>query len=79
MLKKGDITKNIPVIMYSTSSAVLEGKKAVRNGAIGFYEKPSSFQWLKDFLKTVTASSDSELKNNLKKLEGTKGHSIYVE
>ena len=79
MLKKGDKTKNIPVIMYSTSPAVLEGKKAVRQGAIGFYQKPSSFQWLKEFLESVSVSSEADLKNTLKKLGGSQGHRVYVE
>jgi len=78
-LKKGDATKNIPVIMYSTSAARLEGKKAVKHGALGFYEKPTRFEWLKEFLKKVSISSEADLRNTLKKLEGVNGHRIYVE
>jgi CheY-like chemotaxis protein len=79
ILKKGDKTKNIPVIMYSTSAARLEGQKAVSKGAIGFYEKPSRFEWLKEFLEMVSIGSEADLKTTLKKLEGSKSHRIYVE
>jgi CheY-like chemotaxis protein len=79
ILKKDDKTKDIPVIMYSTSSAILEGKKAVRLGAVGFYEKPSRFEWLREFLEMVSASSPSDLKKTLGKLKGSKSHRIYLE
>jgi len=78
-LKKDEKTKNIPVIMYSTSSAILEGKKAVKSGAIGFYEKPPNFGWLKEFLELVSTTTESDLKQTLKKLEASKFHRVYVE
>lgn len=77
---KNDVkTKDIPIIMYSTSSAILDGKKAIRRGAIGFYEKPSRFEWLKEFLEMVAISSPGTLRSTLKKLEGSKSHRIYLE
>jgi len=77
---KNDVkTKDIPIIMYSTSSAILDGKKAIRSGAIGFYEKPSRFEWLKEFLEMVAISSPGTLRSTLKKLEGSKSHRIYLE
>ena len=78
-LKKGDRTKHIPVIMYSTSSAILDGRKAIQRGALGFYEKPSRFEWLKEFLEMVAVSSPGTLRSTLKKLEGSKSHRIYLE
>lgn len=78
-LKKDERTKNIPIIMYSTSSALLDGKKAILRGAIGFYEKPSRFEWLKEFLEMVSVSSPGNLRSTLKKLEGSKSHRIYLE
>ncbi len=78
-LKNDDRTKDIPVIMYSTSSPLLEGRKAVMSGAIGFYEKPSSFGWLKEFLELISTSTDSDIRNTLKKLEASNSHRIYVE
>lgn len=78
-LKNGEKTKNIPIIMYSTSSALLDGRKAIRGGAIGFYEKPSRFEWLKEFLEMVVDSSPANLRSTLKKLEGSKSHRIYLE
>jgi CheY-like chemotaxis protein len=78
-LKQGEKTKNIPIIMYSTSSALLDGKKAILRGAIGFYEKPSRFEWLKEFLEMVSISSPGNLRSTLKKLEGSDSHRIYLE
>lgn len=78
-LKSGERTKHIPVIMYSTSSAILDGRKAVQRGALGFYEKPSRFEWLKEFLEMVAVSSPGSLRSTLKKLEGSKSHRIYLE
>lgn len=78
-IKDGERTRDIPVIMYSTSSAILDGRRAIQKGALGFYEKPSRFEWLKEFLEMVAASSPGTLRSTLKKLEGSKSHRIYLE
>jgi CheY-like chemotaxis protein len=78
-LKEDERTKDIPVIMYSTSSPIVEGKKAIKFGAVGFYEKPASFAWLKEFLQFIFATTENDLKSTLKKLEETKSHRLYVE
>ncbi len=78
-IKNGERTKDIPVIMYSTSSAILDGRKAIQRGAIGFYEKPTRFEWLKEFLEMVAVSSPGTIRSTLKKLEGSKSHRIYLE
>jgi CheY-like chemotaxis protein len=49
-LKKNVGSKDIPVVMYSTSSAMKNGQRAIDAGAFCFYEKPNSFLLLKDFL-----------------------------
>ena len=49
-LKKHKTLKQIPVIMYSTSSHARDKKEAESLGANLFYTKPDSFQQLKVFL-----------------------------
>jgi CheY-like chemotaxis protein len=71
--------KDIPVIMYSTAGSSLNGKKAVKLGAIGFYEKPTSFVLLKEFLAQIATSHVSELKNTLKKIGTSSTHRVYSE
>jgi CheY-like chemotaxis protein len=78
-LKNNIYTRDIPVIMYSTSSAMFEGKKAVSSGAVGFYEKPANFGWLREFLTAISATPASDLRKTLRELRQTNYHRIYVE
>ena len=71
--------KHIPVIMYSTSSSKLDGKKAVSFGALGLYEKPSSFLLLQKFLELISSVSPHDLKSTLKEIEANKSHKVYSE
>jgi len=57
-LKKHATFKSLPVIMYSTSSAKKDAEKALELGALGFYEKPTNFLMLKEFLKILTITTD---------------------
>jgi CheY-like chemotaxis protein len=50
-LKNDEKLKDIPVVMYSTSSAKRDARNAIELGAVCFYEKPSNYNQLKDFLK----------------------------
>jgi CheY-like chemotaxis protein len=52
-LKKDSELKEVPVVMYSTSSHIDDKTKAVQLGASYFYTKPDSFQELKKFLSTL--------------------------
>jgi len=45
--------KNIPVIVYSTSSHIQEIVKAQQMGALCFFTKPNDFNQLKNSLRTV--------------------------
>jgi CheY-like chemotaxis protein len=78
-LKMEEAIKNIPVIMYSTAGLKLNGHKAVKSGAIAFFEKPSNFLILKEFLKQISSSPLTEIKNTLKKIGTSPVHKIYVE
>jgi CheY-like chemotaxis protein len=78
-LKKEKALKDIHVIMYSTSLSSLEGNKAINNGALCFYEKPTNFLLLKDFLSTLSTSSPGDLKKTVKQIAATRRHRIYVQ
>ena len=53
ILKTTEAYKNIPVIMYSTSSYRNDFAKAHLEGALCFFTKPSNFKELKNSLATV--------------------------
>ena len=50
-LKKLEVLKNIPVVMYSTSSDKDVVDESIKLGAMDFFVKPSNFTGLKDFLR----------------------------
>lgn len=77
-LKENDDLSNIPVVMYSTSAAFLDGNRAIQSGAICYLEKPFSFNKLKDFLEEVTSSSTDRLIDTLKSIEASQKHNIVV-
>jgi CheY-like chemotaxis protein len=52
-LKKHSSLKDIPVVMYSTSSTYRDVQAAKKLGASFFYTKPDSFRELKVFLKSL--------------------------
>ena len=78
-LKKVDQLKDIPVIMYSTSSSEVYGKRAIQSGALAFYVKPHSFLLLQEFLKSIAGSSSDYLKTTLVELQLSKDHSVYTD
>lgn len=53
MLKEQELYKNIPVIMYSTSSHLEDVEKAEQLGALCFFTKPRDFKTLKKSLEIV--------------------------
>jgi CheY-like chemotaxis protein len=52
-LKEDETLRDIPVIMYSTSSQIKDMKKASASGALCFFTKPNSFLHLKKMLEVV--------------------------
>jgi CheY-like chemotaxis protein len=54
-LKEDQTLKDIPVIMYSTSSQMNDMKKATASGALCFFTKPNSFLHLKKLLEVVVS------------------------
>jgi CheY-like chemotaxis protein len=78
-LKRAQALSHIPVLMYSTTSSIIDGKKAVDNGALGIYEKPTNFLHLKDFLAELSASSITNLKSTLKSISNSRKHKVYTD
>jgi CheY-like chemotaxis protein len=52
-LKEDERYRNIPVIMYSTSSYLEDVRKSEQLGALCFFSKPHDFEELKNSLNTV--------------------------
>jgi CheY-like chemotaxis protein len=52
-LKSMDAYKNIPVVMYSTSSHQREVDIAIDLGALSFFTKPHSYSELKNMIKGI--------------------------
>jgi CheY-like chemotaxis protein len=77
-LKNNENLREIPVVMYSTSAAFLDGNRAINSGAICYLEKPFSFNKLKEFLEKVSRSSKEQLAETLKSIEESKKHNIVV-
>lgn len=50
-LKKLEVLKNIPVVVYSTSSDKDVVDESIKLGAMDFFVKPSNFTGLKEFLR----------------------------
>ena len=52
-LKKNSMFKNVPVVIYSTSSHTRDKRMAATLGASLFFTKPDNFQQLKLFLERL--------------------------
>ena len=67
-LKNDTVLKNIPVIMYSTSSNPREKEIAIELGATGFVTKPTDFKVLTKILEAIFTNLGSDLKRILKEI-----------
>lgn len=77
-IKQDDRLKAIPVVMYSTSAAKIDGNKAIKAGAICYLEKPNSFNKLQEFLQKISVSPPDKLVDTLKVIEAARSHNIIV-
>jgi CheY-like chemotaxis protein len=77
-IKKDDRLRAIPVVMYSTSAAKIDGTKAIKAGAVCYLEKPHSFIKLQDFLEKISGSPIDKLADTLKSIAAAKSHNIIV-
>jgi CheY-like chemotaxis protein len=78
VLKEDASLRNIPVIMYSTSSVNLDGKKAISKGAVCYLEKPPSFVKLKEFLERISLTPAENLRFELRRIQADNSHRLLV-
>jgi len=78
-LKNDVYLKDIPVIMYSTSSNPRDKEIALELGAHGFITKPSDFKLLKQMLHDITDNQGADLKTILERIRTyTATFSTYI-
>jgi CheY-like chemotaxis protein len=77
-LKNSPMLQNVPVVMYSTSSARKDTQKALELGALCFYEKPTNYVLLKEFLALVTTASLLNKEVLLEWMKSNKAHKLFV-
>lgn len=68
--KKDEQLKNLPVIMYTTSSQEREIRTAQELGASGFVTKPNDFKVLKRLLTMIIQTPAEQLSEALRRLPG---------
>ena len=68
--KKDQQLKNLPVIMYTTSSQNREIRTAQELGASGFVTKPNDFKMLKRILTLILETPVDQLSEALRHLSG---------
>lgn len=71
-LKKNEEYKDIPVIMYSTSSHQGESNIAIDLGALCFFTKPSDFIELENILKVIASTVNENLREALSQFKARK-------
>ena len=69
-LKNDPAHRDIPVIMYTTSSHYRDTEIALDLGAIGLVTKPSEFKILKTIISSIVSNMHKDLASTLKELAG---------
>ena len=67
LLKQDPLLKNIPVIIYTTSSSEKDIQRAREEGAKCFFIKPDDFTTLNDTLLLITQKLEGNSFNNIAK------------
>jgi CheY-like chemotaxis protein len=70
-LKKDAALRNIPVIVYTTSSLSKDIEEAMLKGALCFITKPTSIKELKHILSTISTHVNGNLEKTLRNLSNT--------
>lgn len=70
-LKKDDRLRNIPVIMYTTSSQSKDIEETMLKGALCFITKPSNLKELKNILSQIAQNVHGNLEKSLRTLSNT--------
>lgn len=71
-LKDSSNFKNIPIVMYSTSSTKKDVEMAYSLGAMLFLKKPENFSELSKILEILATSSQDSLLSRLTEFESVK-------
>lgn len=77
MLKSDEALKNIPVIIYTTSSQSKDIEVTIQKGAVCFITKPSNMKELTEILSTITRSLPGGLEGAIRSL-GNKGTHFII-
>lgn len=77
VLKEDEQYKDIPVIMYSTSSYSGDAEKAIRQGALCFFTKPSDYNLLKQILKTIADNLGGDLAGAISSFSGITTKKVF--
>ena len=70
-LKRDDRLRNIPVIMYTTSSQSKDIEETMMKGAVCFITKPTSVRELRQILSEIASSMPGNLEKTLRSLSNT--------
>lgn len=70
-LKKDSQLKNIPVIMYTTSSRSKDIEETMQKGALCFITKPTNLKELKNILSSISQNVHGNLEKSLRYLSNT--------
>lgn len=76
LLKKDPVLREIPVIIYTTSSLPKDKLETIAEGALCFITKPSSIADLKKILQVITGSFPGKLEESLKMLSLEGNHFV---
>ena len=76
LLKKDPVLREIPVIIYTTSSLPKDKQETIAEGALCFITKPSSIADLKKILQVITGSFPGKLEESLKMLSLEGNHFV---
>ena len=76
-LKQKSEHKDIPVLIYSTSSNQKDANTAIELGAMCFFAKPHSFSELKSILKVMVDNLDNKLLDAISHFNHIKSKKIF--
>jgi CheY-like chemotaxis protein len=71
-LKEHSAHRDIPVIMYSTSSYQRDIEQALEKGAFCFFTKPSDYRELRNILRLIATTPVDSLSNAMKEFKNVK-------
>lgn len=69
LLKSDPATKDIPVLIYSTSSHQRDKQIAIELGASGFITKPSNYKMLHSMLTIIAANLHRDIASTINSLQ----------